>query len=250
MLADLCACLGFYTRLPLPARAPFAQDFAAAQWAAPLAGGVIGGALALLMAACLALGLPPGPAAALTLGASLLLTGALHEDGAADVADGFGGGATRERKLLIMKDSRIGTYGVAALALVLLARFAALSALAEGGFAAGLLAAHAGARALLPGFMAWVPPARAEGVSARIGRVPARAACGAGLLGLAALGLAALGLGGPAFAFAAALSLALWCLVLRRLCLRQIGGQTGDVLGALEQGGEVIVLFAACLFPA
>ncbi len=74
-------------------------------------------------------GLPAWPAAALSVAATLFATGCLHEDGLADTADGFGGGKTREQKLDIMRDSRIGTYGVCALALSLLIRVSALASL-------------------------------------------------------------------------------------------------------------------------
>ncbi|MBE9606953.1 adenosylcobinamide-GDP ribazoletransferase [Acetobacteraceae bacterium H6797] len=244
LLASVAACIGFYTRLPLPASAPMARDFAAAQWAAPLAGALVGLAGGLTLLAAAALHLPASLAAILALAITMLLTGALHEDGLADLADGFGGGRDRERKLEIMRDSRIGTYGICALALTILARFSALEAL-NGHALAAMIAAHTAGRALMPGFMALVPPARADGLSAGIGRIPATSA------GLAlAIGALALLLLGPLAALAAAAMLGLWFLALSRLCRRQIGGQTGDVLGALEQGGEVIVLLTACAFLA
>ncbi|HBC54660.1 MAG TPA: adenosylcobinamide-GDP ribazoletransferase, partial [Alphaproteobacteria bacterium] len=93
---------------------------------APLAGVIIGGVGAAIYALCLWLGLGPLLAAALAVAAMLLTTGALHEDGLSDVADGFGGGRDRDHKLAIMADSRIGTYGTAALILCLLLRIAAL----------------------------------------------------------------------------------------------------------------------------
>ena len=246
LLADVVACLGFYTRIPVPRSVPLPTNFAAAQWAAPLVGALVGllGGIALLVA--MWLGLPPNLAAIVALAVTLLATGALHEDGAADVGDGFGGGSTRERKLEIMRDSRIGTYGVCVLGLSLLARWAALAALATlGGWTvlACLVAAHAAARALMPAFMRYVSPARADGLSAGVGRVDATAATIA--LTLGALALLPLGL---AFALFTAALLFVWFVALRALCQRQIGGQTGDVLGALEQGGEIIILFSACAF--
>jgi adenosylcobinamide-GDP ribazoletransferase len=246
LLADLVACVGFYTRIPVPRAVPLPASFAAAQWAAPVAGLIVGLAGAVAMWVALWLGLPPTVAAVIALAATVLVTGALHEDGAADVGDGFGGGATRERKLEIMRDSRIGTYGVCVLALGLLARWSALGALAiAGGWTVlvALVAAHAAARGLMPAFMALVASARDDGLSAGVGRVPATTAAVALALG----GLALLP-GGLVFALATALVLAIWFLSLQQLCLRQIGGQTGDVLGALEQGGEIIVLFSACFF--
>ncbi|MFC6491284.1 adenosylcobinamide-GDP ribazoletransferase, partial [Nitratireductor sp. GCM10026969] len=186
---------------------------------------------------------PVPVAAAIALGASMLLTGALHEDGLADLADGFGGGKSRDEKLAIMRDSRIGTYGVLALGITLLVRWTALSALAAhgGGTAVlGLVAAHAASRALMPLFMQRVPPAREDGLSAGTGRIEGQTAFAALLIGLVLLILM-----GPGVAVLAAVLLALWFWILERLCRHQIGGQTGDVLGTLQQGGEAAVLVTA-----
>ena len=85
----------------------------------------------------------------------------LHEDALADTADGFGGGQTREQRLHIMRDSRTGAYGVCALALSILLRVSALASLADTALVVpALIAAHAGARAVMPAFMLFVPPAR------------------------------------------------------------------------------------------
>lgn len=240
--ADIRACIGFYTRVPI-AFGPGSGSFADAQWAAPVAGVVIGLAAALLLGLALRLGLPAPVAAMLALGAAMLIGGALHEDGLADVADGFGGGRTPERKLEIMRDSRIGTYGAAALIVGILLRWSALTAIAaQSGWHAGLamVAAHAASRALFPLFMRLVPPARADGLSAGIGRVGYATARAALAIGAAALLL--IGLPG---ALLAALLLAILFVGLKRLAERQIGGQTGDVLGALQQGAETMILIAA-----
>ncbi|MBN8881520.1 MAG: adenosylcobinamide-GDP ribazoletransferase, partial [Salana multivorans] len=103
---------------------------------------------------------------ALALAAGMAATGCLHEDGLSDVADGFGGGKTREHKLEIMRDSRIGTYGTAALGLSLLLRWSALAGLAGPvEVLAALIAAHCASRALLGAFMHLLPRARADGGS-------------------------------------------------------------------------------------
>jgi len=239
--ADILACLAFYTRLPATAAAPPGRAFAAAQWAAPLAGLAVAlcAAATFALAAFFALRVPL--AALLAVAAAMLATGALHEDGLADTFDGFGGGRTRERKLEIMRDSRIGSYGAAALAFSVLLRAAALAAVAAPWAALwALLAAHMAARALIPAFMHFTPPARADGLAAGVGTVPRETAIAALVLG--AVALLPLGLTG---ALAAALLLAAWGAGLRRLAERQIGGHTGDVLGALEQGGEIIILLVA-----
>jgi adenosylcobinamide-GDP ribazoletransferase len=244
LAADIGACLGFYTRLPAFLPSIETRRFAEAHWAAPVAGLVIGFGGALVFWTASALDLPPTIAAALSLAATMAVSGCLHEDGLADVADGFGGGATRERKLEIMRDSRIGTYGVAALAVALLLRWSALAALAAPALVfPAMIAAHAASRALLPGFMALVPRARPDGLSAGVGAAEAPAAAAA-MIG-AVLLLICLG---PAAGLIAVFALGLWFMGLKWLCQAQIGGQTGDVLGTLQQGGEVVVLFAACIF--
>jgi adenosylcobinamide-GDP ribazoletransferase len=160
----------------------------------------------------------------------------------ADTADGFGGGATPERKLEIMRDSRIGTYGACALVLSILLRVASLAALAEpAAVAPALIAAHVAARATLPIFMRLTPSARADGLSAGAGRPTLDNAVIAGLIGAGTLALA-LSVAGAAISVVV-LAAALTCMVL--LSMRQIGGQTGDVVGALEQVGESLVLLVA-----
>src|ERR671937_717221 len=126
LAADIAAALLFSTRLPLPrAAAITGADIARASWALPVAGAVVGLMAAVVYWLARGTGLPPFVAAALTVAATLVAAGCLHEDGLADVADSFGGG-TRGRKLEIMRDSRIGTYGVCALFVSLLLRASAL----------------------------------------------------------------------------------------------------------------------------
>jgi adenosylcobinamide-GDP ribazoletransferase len=241
--ANLKIGLLFSTRIPLSHATPIGgADIARASWGLPVIGVLIGllGATAYWIA--FHFNLPPLPAAALAVTATLATTGCLHEDGLADTFDGFGGGHGRERKLEIMRDSRIGTYGACALALSLLLRVGAVASLAgPGPGALGLIAAHAGARATMPLFLRLVPPARPEGLSADAGR-PSRAnVLVAALLGLVVL-LWSLGAGRTVVAL---LLLAVAFGFMRWLCLRQIGGQTGDVAGALEQISEIVVLLTA-----
>jgi adenosylcobinamide-GDP ribazoletransferase len=243
LVRDLGIGILFCTRLPLgSAGAIEGKELARASWALPVAGAIPGllGALVYWLAWLLALS--PASAAVLAVAATLLVTGGLHEDGLADTADGFGGGRSRERKLEIMRDSAIGTYGVCALATSLALRWSALAALADPlHVAAALVAAHVAARAVLPIFMRLVGPARSDGLSATAGRPPRGSVA-------AAAGLGAIGLGiciGPLGAIACIVLLALAALTLGWLALRQIGGQTGDVVGALEQASEVLVLLVA-----
>jgi adenosylcobinamide-GDP ribazoletransferase len=240
---DLKVIMTFATRLPLVQTAPAeGGNIARASWAFPVVGALLGSASALVYWAAFRIGLPPAPAAALALATTLAATGCLHEDGLADAADGFGGSGDRARKLEIMRDSRLGTYGACALAMALLLRWSTLAAIADpGSVAMALVAAHGAARATLPAFMRFVPPARRDGLSAGAGRPPPQCVGAAALLGVAMLGL---GLGLVAAA-AALVLLAAVALVMARLTMSQIGGQTGDVLGALEQVGEIVILLTA-----
>jgi len=242
-LSELQLGFMFLTRLPLANGAPVAKgELAQALWTAPLVGIVVGLAGAIVFFAALALYVPLLPAAVLTLAVTTAMTGALHEDGLADVADGFGGGATRERKLEIMRDSRIGTYGVCALFLSFMLRFCALAELGDSVAVVGaLIAAHAGSRACIPVFMQIVPPARADGLSADAGAPSSAVSLAAALIGAIAL-MACLGIKAGIVAL---LLLAVAGAFMAWLCWWQIQGQTGDVLGALQQAGEMIVLLIA-----
>ena len=244
---DLAAALAFLTRLPLPlpetvAEPNRAPDLARAARALPLAGAAIGlggGAIYWLSAA---LGLTPAIAGLLAVAATILMTGALHEDGLADSADGLFAGAEPARRLEIMRDSRTGAYGALALILSVGLRAAALAAIAAPGTAVGaLIAAHALARALPPTVMAWAPRARDDGLAAAAGQVETEYAWTALAIG-AAVAVVFLGLGPGLVALLAAGSIG---FVAFRLARTRIGGYTGDVLGAIEQLGEIAVLLAA-----
>jgi adenosylcobinamide-GDP ribazoletransferase len=241
-VTDLAVALAFATRLPLAYVAEVAQgDIARASWAMPLAGAVVGAAAALAYAVAIRLGLPPSVAAALAIAAAMASTGAMHEDGLADTADALGGN-DRARKLEIMHDSRLGTYGACALVLSVLLRWEALASVASpGAVALALIAAHTAARATLPSVMALVPPARSDGLAASFGAPPREAAALAVLIGALAL-VICLGFGRG---LVAAALLGAAAFVVARLSIKAIGGHTGDVLGALEQIGEVLVLLVA-----
>ena len=245
-IADLRIAASFATIVPV-ASSKQAVDGAVARatWALPLAGLLVGLAGAAAYALASWLGLPSAIAALLALATTTLITGALHEDGLADTADGLGGGRTRERKLEIMRDSRIGSYGVCALILSFGLRWSALAAIANPWMVMlALVSAHAAARAGVPAFMSLVPPARPDGLSASAGSPPGRSVAIA--FGLGTLGLA-LALG-PARALVGLVLLSLAGLILARLAIRQIGGQTGDILGAFEQVGEILILLVAAAF--
>jgi adenosylcobinamide-GDP ribazoletransferase len=242
--------LRFYSRAPLPTIALEGAPFTAptpellARYAAP-AGAIIGACGALILALSQGLGLPLSLSATLAIAALVLVCGALHEDGLADVADGFGGGQTRGRKLEIMRDSRIGAYGASALVLSLVLRIAAVSSLAAEGTAiaaAALILAGAVSRScgLIP--LAMLDPARSDGAGAVVGRLDMGSflagALAAFLIALI-VGLAYLGLGRTILASLMAAAASLGVTLVAR---RQIGGQTGDVAGAAQQLAEIACL--------
>lgn len=237
-IRDLRAALSLLTRLPLPAPKDFPTP--PAVWAWPLAGLVVGALTAGAGMAALTLGLPPALAAAMVLAMGCITTGALHEDGLADTADGLWGGWDKARRLEIMKDSRVGSYGVLALGLVLLARWAALTALVEGGHWGALIAAEALSRAAMAGVMTGLPNARGRGLSASHGAPEGQTAAIAGALALGLAGMLA-GWAAPAMAIAALAAAAGVGAVARA----KIGGQTGDVLGAAQQMALVAALAMA-----
>jgi len=243
LAADLKVAISFSTRLPIVHATPvMGIDVARAVWALPIAGACVALFGALVYWIAYRVGLPALPAATLSLAATVIATGCLHEDGLADVADGFGGGGSRERKLEIMNDSRIGTYGACALVLSLLLRAGAIASLAQPALVmTALLAAHIGARAILPPFMWLVPPARREGLAAEAGRPPETSVIIAAVVGAIAVGV---GLG-PMTGLIALATVIVAALAIAWLSLRQINGQTGDVLGCVEQVSEILILLAA-----
>ncbi|MFC3693954.1 adenosylcobinamide-GDP ribazoletransferase [Chenggangzhangella methanolivorans] len=232
----------FFTRVPVPIGfgPPGGDSIGGIAAASPLAGAVVGAGSALALALALSAGLPATPAAVAAAAVAALVSGALHLDGLADVADGFGGGATRERKLDIMRDSRLGSFGGAALALALMARVALVAGLAERldlwGAAGAVISAAVIARplAFLPAVL--LDPARADGLG-RAARPSVRAVA----LGLAVAALAALALAGAGGLLALVLGLGAAAGV-AALARRQIGGYTGDVCGAGSELGEIAAL--------
>ncbi len=243
LLDELAAAFGLLTRLPVGPFLPpgAAVNHAGCVWAYPVVGlkvGLLGGIVYWLAAW---FGMPPALAAGWTLAALMLITGGLHEDGLADTADGFGGGSGRDRKLEIMRDSRIGSYGAIALILSLGLRGGAIAAMAApGAVLIGLIVAGALGRAAMIVLLLALQPARTDGLGASLGRVPA----GPAASGLAIALLAAGVLLGVPVAFRAIASALIGTAFMALLARRQIGGYTGDVLGATEIVVECLVLTA------
>ena len=233
--------LQFFTRLPIPAWVGF--DHAWLQNASryfPLVGIVVGAIVAAVYAA--AAWLWPAPVAVLlSTAAGIYLTGAFHEDGFADMCDGFGGGMTRERVMEIMKDSRIGTYGAIGMALLVGLKCTLLAAMPPLQVIIALLIAHPLSRLAAAALIWRLEYARAEGKAKPLAQEMSNkefaiaSACAlAPVMIFGATGqLAWLALGACVLA---ALLVAVW---LGAKCVRRIGGYTGDCLGAVQQLAEV-----------
>jgi len=251
-LTETAQCLRFYTRLPVPALPweddPHAlPDFSRMTRMLPVAGLIVGCVGATAFALPFLLGLGSFIAAAIAIAALALATGAFHEDGLADTFDAFGGGSTRERKLEIMKDSRIGTFGGAALMLGLILRIALVAALADAlgpvATMAAIVAIAASSRtfALLP--LTLLEPARLDGASAAVGR-PSRTTFATACVIAVFVSLA---ISWPAGHSPLAIALSLVfafgaCAAITRWSQVSIGGQTGDVAGAAQQFAEIAAL--------
>ncbi len=241
-LTLLLVALQFLTRIPVPGFVDFKADWLdrSAKYF-PLVGMTVGLITALFLLGAGQL-FPPMLSATIAITAGVLVTGAFHEDGLADTADGLGGGLTRERRLEIMKDSRIGTYGAAALILGLALKIGALAALDIAIGALALVAAHAAARlatVIAINSMAYAGDADAAKVK------PLATGVTSPELALAiAFGLAPTFLIDPACFALALIGGAIPAALLAYQSNRLIGGYTGDVLGAMEQVFEIGFLLA------
>ncbi len=251
LTVDLAHCVRFYSRLPVPAL-PWEQNahalpsFPRLVRAIPLAGLLIALLPAAVLGLALLLDLGPWLAAILAVAALVMTTGALHEDGLSDVADSFGG-STREMRLEIMRDSRIGSFGASALFLALALRIGALATLAsriDGGAVIAVIlivASLSRTVGLMP--LVFLAPARRDGVSQAVGQ-PARETfwLAAGIAGGIAVVLGALA-GLPPLGIALMLVLSgLSGAALTGFASRHLGGQTGDIAGTAQQVAEIAAL--------
>ena len=238
----LLLAVQFYTRLPVPAWVGYSDELLSkATVYFPLVGWLVGGVATAVFAGANLLFRSTDVALLLSMVASILLTGAFHEDGFADVCDGFGGGWTPDKILAIMKDSRLGTYGATGLGLLLAGKFLALRGLPAAAVAPALLVAHPLSRATAltcifsHRYARTSEDSKAKPVAQKMR--PRELAAG---LALGAL---------PLLAYAAwqhqpavllvVLPLAITKTLLARYFQRWIGGYTGDCLGAIQQVAEV-----------
>lgn len=234
--------LVFLTRLPISLRFSFdMSDLKTASRCFPVIGIIVGGLSGTVFMAAYAVGLSTLLSAFLAIASQVLLTGALHEDAIGDVADGFGGGSTRSKKLEIMRDSQLGTFGVLALILVIGMKIAAIASAPNPTMIFAILVSAATvSRALMTWGMYLMPSARADGLSYSAGRplilAPLLATAIAILVAIISLGN---------LVGATALLVAIICAALMGfIAYRQIGGQTGDVLGAIQQISELGFIIA------
>lgn len=233
----LCAALGYFTRVPVPYGVGAAQgDLAGAIRYFPLIGALVGafGAFVYLLAWRV---FPASLAVLLSMAATLLVTGAFHEDGLADCCDAFGGGMAREDVLRIMRDPRIGAFGAIALVMALAIKWQALAALPPLVAAWVMVAAHAASRALAASLLVTLDYARAEGkAGAVVRRLSVRAYGLIAALGLPWLFWPDWRAGLAALAVAAVLR-----MLMSRYFQRRLGGYTGDCLGFAQQVFELAI---------
>ncbi len=253
LAAEFLGCLRFCTRLPIPAlgfeNAPHEMPIGARML--PVAGAAIGVIAAIALFVAAKLGLPPPLAALIGIACLALVTGGLHEDGLADVADATAG-ATPEERLAIMKDSRIGAFGALALVFGSLARVLGIAIIATHSLCLAawvLIAIAAVSRTLMLFVLYLLPPARAEGAGAAAAALSEPTLAVAGLIGflfgLTPL-LAGASLGRVILALVLSAAAVYGVIALARQLFK---GQTGDVAGAAQQAAEIAayLVYAAAL---
>lgn len=239
-MIGLYTAITFLTRVPIDRGTGRPTDMVAAVPWFPVVGLLIGLAEFGVFAVAIWL-TTPLVAAVLAVAAAALITGAFHHDGLADMADAFGGGWNREQRLEILKDSRLGTYGVTALTLALLLEVAVLSGLDNIAAAAAIIGGHAISRAAAVATMGLGETSAAPGLGAQyaseLGRLPV-------LVGVA-IGIVAAIVAFTRWSPIVLGTVALVTFAVVRLARAKIGGVTGDVLGAIQQLSYLAVLVVA-----
>ena len=231
----------FMTRLPIPTASAYTPErFAAGIRYYPAVGVLIGAIAAAIYFAALQV-FAPLVAVLLSTACALLITGAFHEDGLADTFDGIGGGTTPEHALKIMKDSRIGVFGMLALSLVLATKVTAITMLTGNTAIIALVVAHGLSRLSSVVVISSSRYVRSEGT----GKLTAEGAGAVGLTVALLTGLFCFALlyilVSPAASFYAVAGLVFGHILIRLFFERKLGGYTGDCLGATQQVSEVSV---------
>lgn len=243
---DFGAAWMLLLRLPWPMPMVLASvpNPARSVWAYPVIGALVGGFAAMFFGLATWLSLPAAIASGVALAAMLLVTGALHEDGLADVMDSLGG-ATPQARLDIMSDSRIGAFGTLGLIISLGLKWQALIYLGSHhsfiGLVLVLAAIGALSRTAMPGLLYALPSARAQGLGASVGKPDFKTI----MIGFSLSALCALVAFPVTHMLVLLIILALACFCLAMAAKRLFGGYTGDVLGATQSITEIILLLAA-----
>ncbi|MCR9214495.1 MAG: adenosylcobinamide-GDP ribazoletransferase [Proteobacteria bacterium] len=247
-IQEFLVALVFLTRLPMQLN--FSFDISALKSACrafPLIGLIVGGLSGTVFLLSVIAGFPEVIAALLAIGAQILITGALHEDAIGDIADGFGGGTNREKKLEIMKDSRVGTYAVVILVLIVLLKAASLTSFPDPVTVFSVLVVCA---ATSRGMMGWglflMQPAREDGLGKQSGKPELITVLWLTILSVV---IAVLVLG-PYVGAVALLAGMVGAAITGLVAQRQVGGQTGDVLGGIQQVSELFSILACLLVLA
>lgn len=238
-LMDIYVSVVFLSRLPAPGWPEAAgRKLSTCMWAFPVAGVLVATVAGVVYAVCDALGVPAFISALFAVSALVIVTGGLHEDGLSDLADGVWGGADPDKRLAIMSDSRVGAFGAIALIVSVTGRAAALAAIGQPLFVLGALVATAAvSRAVMPAVMTFGTPAKTDGLGATAG-TPAASVWGSALLLAAAISAIA----APAGWFACIIAAAAGAALVSWFARRNLGGYTGDVLGAAQQVAELLAL--------
>lgn len=243
LISDLAISLGLFTRIPVKSL-EHSVDLGKTVWAWPLIGGFLGVIIGIFAEVLNSLPIPPEISSLIILSLLILVTGGFHEDGLADTFDGLWGGNTPEKRLEIMNDSRHGTFGVLALVVSILFRWVLLKIFFESGFLLGpLVVACVVSRAAVVPFMIILPSARTKGLSSEIGRVPFWSVGICFLISIIPIFLFLGVIGFLPVAVGLFITVPVY-FVAKKL----LQGQTGDVLGTIQQFSEIGILLAIVLY--
>ncbi len=243
IFTDLTTSLGLFTRIPVNPKKQ-SVNLGKTVWAWPIVGGLIGLIIGVCAEILNSLATPPEISSLIILSLLILITGGFHEDGLADTFDGIWGGNTPEKRLEIMNDSRVGAFGVLALVISILFRWVLLKFLFESGFlVAPLIVVCVISRAAVVPFMIILPSAKNKGLSSDIGQIP-----------LWSVGICALISLVPIYFFLGPIGfipVTIGLLITYPVYFyakRLLQGQTGDILGTIQQFTEIGTMLAMVLY--
>ncbi len=239
--------LMFFTRVPCPKRLKFSQEYLnkAAKYF-PLIGCIVGGISAFIFFLCSFI-MPTLIAILISMISSILITGAFHEDGLADFCDGFGGGYTKERTLIIMKDSQIGVYGTIALIMTLILKFSCLSSIDPTILPFVIIVGHSLSRFASTALIYTLKYVR-ENEDSKAKPLAKKMSFSAFIL-CGIFGICPILLLNDYYYFFLLIPILITTWFLGRKFIRKIGGYTGDCLGATQQINEIIIYLCVVIMP-